>query len=330
MSRAKEKLFPLFIPHAGCPHACVFCDQRRISGQLRPVTASEVRSALEGLEGEGYTLAYYGGSFTALPIPEQEALLGAAQPYVERGKLRCLRVSTRPDAVDERVLELLAHHHVETVELGAQSMDPRVLLQSGRGHGSEDTVRATALLREHGFSVILQMMTGLPGADRESDLATAKRLAELRPDGVRVYPTVILRGTALEALWRSGAYAEHTVEEAVERCAAIVPIFESAGIPIIRLGLNPTEELSGGEVVGGAYHPALGELVRSRVLLERARRLLHSVQPGSDVLLGICKSDVSQLIGQHRCNVLSLEREFQLRSLRVRGLDLPHGELLRL
>lgn len=327
MSTPRARIVPLFIPHAGCPHDCVFCDQRRISGQTAPVTAADVERTLSALTGKGYELAYYGGSFTALPVEEQESLLDAAQPFLRDGTLRALRVSTRPDAIDLSALVRLRAAGVETVELGAQSMDDAVLRAGGRGHGAADTERAARLVRDGGFHLILQMMTGLPGATPESDLDTARRLIALRPDGVRIYPTVILRDTPLEALWKSGRYREHTVEDAVSLCARLLPLFEAAGVPVIRLGLNPTEGLSRGGVVGGAYHPAFGELVLSRVWLERARRLLHGAQPGERLTLGVCKNRISQLTGQGRSNLRALETEFQLASLRVVGMDLPDGEL---
>lgn len=194
--------------------------------------------------GSGYELAFYGGSFTAIPEAEQEALLAAAIPARESGAVSALRVSTRPDAVTEEKLARLRRYGVETVELGAQSMCDEVLLRSGRGHMSEDTVKAAKLVKDAGFTLILQMMTGLPGSDDARDIQTARSIAALHPDGVRIYPTVILRDTPLCDLWQAGKYREHTVEDAVRVCARILPIFENAGIPVIRLGLNPSDELS--------------------------------------------------------------------------------------
>ena len=326
----RSRVLPLFIPHLGCPHDCVFCNQRSVTGQQRPATSADVETALENLAAPVDELAYYGGSFTALPRAEQEALLGAAQPFLERGRVKRLRVSTRPDAIDGEILDLLQENHVETVELGAQSMDDGVLLSCGRGHTAADTVRAAQMVKARGFRLILQMMTGLPGSSDETDLSTGERLAALSPDGMRVYPTVISRGTPLYALWRRGEYREHTVEDAVRVCAKLLPVFEAAGIPVIRLGLNPTEELSAGEAAGGAYHPALGELVKSRLYLEKARTLLHGSRPGDSVTLGVCKSEISQMTGQHRQNIEVLKREFRLRALRVAAADLPKGKVVAL
>jgi len=327
-----NRILPLFIPHLGCPHNCVFCDQRRISGAVQPVTAEDVTAAITALPPAcaGAEAAFYGGSFTALPLSEQAALLGAVQPFLERGTISGIRLSTRPDAITPQVLELLARYHVNTVELGAQSMDDAVLQRSGRGHRAADTENAAQALRQRGFHLILQMMTGLPGSSFESDRNTAEALAALHPDGVRVYPTVIIRGTPLETLWREGNYREHTVEDAVALCAELLPVFQQAGIPVIRLGLNPTEELSGGEAVGGAYHPAFGELVRSRMYLNRARTLLCPEDAGRDVTLGVCPRELSQMIGQHRSNIAALIGEYHLRSLRILPEKLDAGELIRI
>ena len=215
------------------------------------------------------------------------------------------------------MLARLKRFGVETVELGAQSMSECVLALSGRGHTAEDVRAASEQVKAAGFRLILQMMTGLPGADDESDLATARELAALKPDGVRVYPTVIVRDTALYDLWKSGRYKEHTVEDAVRVCARILPVFDEAGIPVIRLGLNPTDELSGGDAAGGAYHPALGELVRSRILRGKAEALLEGTAPGAELTLRANPRLMSQLIGQHGANRKYLMERFGLRKLNI-------------
>ena len=319
---ARQEIVPVFVPHLGCPHDCVFCNQRRISGRQEPATAETVHTAIAQAAalprtGAKRQLAFYGGSFTAVPAVRQEALLTAAQRGIADGVIDSLRLSTRPDAVDEETLERLRRYGVETVELGAQSMDDEVLRLSGRGHTAADVERAARLVKEAGFQLVLQMMTGLPGDTDEKSLRTAERLIALRPDGVRIYPTVIVRDTALYDLWQAGQYREHTVEDAVRVCARLVPLFEAAGVPVIRLGLNPTEELSGGAAVGGAYHPALGELVKSRIWRERAASLLSGTSPGSRVTLRVPPARLSQALGQHRENVAALREAFSLGELRI-------------
>jgi histone acetyltransferase (RNA polymerase elongator complex component) len=272
-------------------------------------------------------IAFYGGSFTAIPVEEQISLLSAAQPYLEAGKISSLRVSTRPDAIDRETLARLKNYGVTTIELGAQSMVDEVLMASGRGHKAEDTVKAAQLIKEEGFFLALQMMTGLPDSNPERDIETARRIIELEPDGVRIYPTVIIRDTQLYELWRAGEYKEHTVEDAVEVCAQILPLFQNAHIPVIRLGLNPTDDLSGGDAAGGAYHPALGELVKSRVLLNRAREMLKNAEWGRELTLAVGYSYVSQMIGQHKCNINALREEFGYEKIKVVGRDLDYGEI---
>ncbi len=322
----------MFVPHLGCPNDCVFCNQRRISGHIEPATAQTVKNAIEEAaaltpQGTKRQLAFYGGSFTAIPEARQIELFEAAQPYLKAGTISSIRLSTRPDAIDAAVLKRLKKYGVAVVELGAQSMCDRVLELSGRGHDSAAVENASRLVKAAGFELILQMMTGLPGDTDDSCIETAKRIIALAPDGVRIYPTVIVRDTVLCDMWRAGSYKEHTVEDAVRVCAKLVPLFEAAGIPIIRMGLNPTEELSGGDALGGAYHPALGELVHSRIMLQRARGLLAGAAPGSRIILEVNRSDVSKMVGQHRCNVKALTEEFSLRELKIHEASVKSGEI---
>lgn len=329
---ARESIIPVFVPHLGCPNDCVFCNQRRISGAQEPAGVENVKNAIESAaalprNGAKRQLAFYGGSFTAIPSCQQEAFLGAAKEYLDRGEIDAIRLSTRPDAIDGAVLARLKRYGVETIELGAQSLCDEILLLSGRGHTAADVVNASEQIKAAGFRLILQMMTGLPGDSVERTVYTAKKIIALHPDGVRIYPTVIVRDTALYDLWQAGEYKEHTVADAVEYCAAIVPLFEAAGIPIIRLGLNPTDELSCGAAAGGAYHPALGELVKSRLMLYKMRGALNGIPAGSRVTLGVNKSRVSQAVGQHRENVSRLTAEFGLKELKIRGIDEEKDEI---
>jgi len=328
---ARQNIIPIFVPHLGCPNHCVFCDQRRISGSPLPAGAADVASALAEARRKGTkgaTLAFYGGSFTAILASKQEELLSAAAPGLADGTLSNLRLSTRPDAIDPETLERLKRFGVAVIELGSQSMDDGVLASSGRGHTVADTEKASGLIRKAGFTLILQMMTGLPGSDDEKDMETARRIIALRPDGVRIYPTVIVRGTPLYDMWKAGTYREHTVQDAVRVCARILPLFQKAGIPVIRLGLNPTDELSGGEAAGGAYHPALGELVQSEILRRQAEELLQGAPAGAEVTLRVAARRVSAMTGQHRQNIEALKTEFGLAAVFVKAADVPDEQIL--
>jgi len=328
----KMSIVPVFVPHLGCPNDCVFCNQRRISGHTEPATAETVKNAIENAaaltpSGTKRQLAFYGGSFTAIPLEQQTELFEAARPYLESGVISSIRLSTRPDAIDDEILSRLKRCGVVLVELGAQSLDDRVLWLSNRGHTSQEVEKAAKAVKAAGLKLILQMMTGLPGDDDESSVQTAKRIIDLRPEGVRIYPTVIVRDTALYDMWQSGEYTEHTVEDAVRVCAKIAPMFDKAGIPIIRMGLNPTEDLSGGSAAGGAYHPALGELVRSRIMLNEARHILAQTEHGSSIRILVNRSDVSKMSGQHRCNIAALTEEFGLERVKICESNVNIGDI---
>ena len=323
---ARANIIPIFVPHMGCPNNCVFCNQRKISGQTAAPGAAQVAESIQqGIDRckdkSNIQLAFYGGSFTAIPTEKQNELLGAALPFLRGGKISQIRLSTRPDDIDDEILTRLKSFGVTTIELGAQSMDGEVLRLSGRGHSREQTENAARLIKNRGFQLVLQMMTGLPGDCFERSRETAKQIIALAPDAVRIYPTVIVENTPLYDMWKAGAYREHTVSEAVEWCAALVPLFRQADIPIIRLGLNPSEELSEGAAAGGAYHPAFGELVSSAILLNKARELLKNSAHGKNVVLGVNKAQLSPMTGQHRANVTTLMWEFSLDSLKIRQAE---------
>ncbi|MBR6812587.1 MAG: radical SAM protein [Oscillospiraceae bacterium] len=238
----RRRIIPFFVPHLGCPNDCVFCNQRHISGNISAPAPEDVcRGISAALEktGPGAQVAFYGGSFTAVEPELQRSLLMAVRPFIERGEVSGIRVSTRPDCIDTACLEMLKSAGVDTVELGAQSLDDEVLLLSARGHTAHHVEMASKLVKKMGFTLILQMMTGLPGDSPEKNLETARRIAKLKPDGVRIYPTVIVKDTALETMWREGKYEPHSVQDAVLWCAPIVRLFEKEHIPISALALTP-------------------------------------------------------------------------------------------
>lgn len=307
-----SRIIPIFIPHLGCTHRCVFCDQNAIAAPRAP-SVREVRDIICAAlpAAQGGELAYYGGSFTALTPALQEDYLAVAAEFVRGGALSGVRISTRPDCVDEQTLARLARYGVRTVELGAQSMDDAVLLYAGRGHTADDTARAARLVKAHGFSLVLQTMCGLPGETRESAAHTARWIARLAPDAVRIYPVCVLRGTALARMAEAGEYAPLTLEQGIEYAADMLEVFDAHGIPAIRIGLNPTDTLSGGDVLAGAYHPAFGEMVRSRVLLRRVKALLDAMStPRGDVCVSVPRGRLSLLLGQKRCSAEELQRQY--------------------
>lgn len=321
----------VFVPHVGCPNQCSFCDQRAITGGAQAPTPQQVwdtaRSAAVHLGDrvKETEIAFFGGSFTAIPREQMVSLLAPAKEAVERFGFRGLRCSTRPDAVDREVLSLLKAYHMAAVELGAQSMDSQVLELNHRGHTPEDTVRAAGLIREAGLELGVQMMTGLYGSTSEKDLKTAKALIALGPDTARIYPTVVLEGTPLAELYRRGLYRPQTVEEAVDLCARLLPLFEEAGVRVIRLGLHAEKDVERRRIAG-AYHPALRELAESRLFLSRLLPELEKLPQGR-YQVKVRPRELSIAIGQRRANVRALEdRGYQVGF--VPGEEAPPGGFL--
>lgn len=312
-------IVPIFVPHAGCPRRCVFCNQRTIAGQTEPMRPERARQILETAlrvlpTGSAPQAAFYGGSFTAIPTQEQEALLAVTDCYLSTGQLSGVRLSTRPDAIDDAVLARLRRHGVTTIELGAQSMDDEVLRCARRGHTAEDTVRAAREIQRAGLSLILQTMAGLPSDTREKACETARRTAALHPNGVRIYPVAVLPDTELYGMWKTGSYQPLTVEQAAQWCADMLEIFLQEQIPVIRIGLNPTPELDR-MVAAGAYHPAMGELTWNAVWYRRLYRRLETQQDGT---LYVPARELSRAIGQRRRNLHALQQAFPNRTIVIR------------
>ena len=299
----------LFVPHLGCPHQCSFCNQKSISGVTKPLTRSDVLNAVEkALDTEGSEsaeIAFFGGSFTAIDREYMISLLESAYAYVRTGFVRGIRISTRPDCIDDEVLTILKEYGVTSIELGCQSMDNEVLSLNHRGHTAEDVIKASGLIRKYGFELGHQMMTGLFGSSSEKDIMTAEKIIEIHPDTVRIYPTVILEHTENAERFRRGEYKVQTLEEGVRDCSKLLKMFDKAGIPVIRLGLH-----SGGNVedgyIAGVYHPAFRELCESRIYLENATDRLKDFPKGK-IEITVSKRYVSMMYGQKKENIKTLE-----------------------
>lgn len=300
----------LFVPHEGCPHMCSFCNQKTISGSAKKLTKEDIDEAVKIATEREYDksnseIAFFGGSFTAIDKEYMTYLLSSAYPYVKNGMFKGIRCSTRPDAIDDEVLTLLKKYGVTAIELGAQSMSDTVLAMNDRGHTEEDVVRASELIKKHGFELGLQMMTGLYGDTDESAIATAEKIISLKPETVRIYPTVVLENTRLASLYETGEYIPQTVDEAVKLCSVLLGMFGEADIKVIRLGLH-----SGGNVeegfVAGAYHPAFRELCESRLYLEKCRELIKKNNITGKITIYVCPTEISKMTGQKRSNIESL------------------------
>lgn len=298
----------VFVPHIGCPHRCSFCNQNTITGCAALPGPAEVRAAAQRAAetlplGVPAEFAFFGGSFTAIGRDLMVPLLEAVQPFLREGVFSGIRCSTRPDCIDAEILSLLKDYGVKAVELGAQSMDDAVLLKNGRGHTAADVERASRLIQEAGLSLGLQMMTGLPGDSPEGARETARRLAVLRPETMRIYPAIVLPGTAMARWYEEGTYRPMELGEAIEFCADLLDFFESQGIRVIRLGLHSSPELEH-DRLAGPYHPAFRELCQSRRFLRGIERALGGRTEACR--LSVSPRDLSAVLGQKRANVSEL------------------------
>lgn len=307
---------PVFVPHVGCPNDCAFCNQRSITGIIEAPAPESVGNIVEeylsgGKAGE-HTIAFFGGSFTGIEKDLQRRYLAEAKKYLDRGLISGIRLSTRPDYIDEERLELLAEYGVTNIELGAQSMDDEVLAAAGRGHDAEAVCRASRLIKERGFTLGLQMMTGLPLDTPEKSLATAEKFIRLGAEETRIYPTLVMEHTRLAELYRMGKYAPQTVEEAVDLGAMLYERFRSSGVKVLRIGLSDSDDLKGG-CVAGPYHPAMGELVVSRYIRNQLEKLVEDGR----IEVSAPKRCFSKIIGNKKCNQLYFESK---------GIDLTLSE----
>ncbi|HHB75417.1 MAG TPA: radical SAM protein [Desulfobulbus sp.] len=308
-------VIPVFIPHEGCPHSCVFCNQHRISGiQGKPLSADDVtritRTWLERDRKKNrcrVQVAFYGGSFTGLALSRQQELLAAVLPFIRNGAVQAIRCSTRPDSIDAVIVNFLYARHVRVVELGGQSLDDSVLQNSRRGHSAADVVQASTMLKNAGMELGIQLMVGLPGQNFSSLRGTTDQVVSLAPDFVRIYPVLVVAGSGLARWYKRGEYRPLTLTRAVLQTAWMKKKLMAAGIRVVRMGLQPGRDLEKA-LLAGPYHPAFGELVNARLMLQQTRKLLSGVGPGQKVLIGISNRDLSVFKGIRQANIQRLTR----------------------
>lgn len=309
-------VIPIFISHQGCPHHCIFCDQNTITGSTeyrgKPVTGVTVKNIIaqwldrpRKKDRDSVQVAFYGGSFTGIPTPRQEELLSAVKPYIDAGTVNAVRISTRPDYVDDTGLTLLQNYSVSIVELGLQSLDQNVLDCSARGHTVQQSENAMRLLKKRGFIAGAQLMCGLPGDSTDKLMATARSVAALAPDFVRIYPTLVIKGSGLERLYRENAYRPLSLAKAIVLVCRMKSIFAKYNIKVVRMGLQPSQELES-KVVAGPYHPAFGELVNSRSLFLQTRQILQATGRSKKRRLYIAAADESAFRGPQGVNIKKL------------------------
>ncbi len=319
---------PIFIPHLGCPYDCIYCDQKKISAQIKVPGTRDILDTIDQHlltipSGAEVEVAFFGGNFTAIQPEQQEEYLSLIQPYLKSARIQGIRISTRPDCIESGGLDLLQSYGVKIIELGVQSLNDEVLQASARKYRAEDVYKSSSLIRERGFKLGIQLMVGLPGDNYDRDIETVKKTIKIAPQMVRIYPTLVIAGTELSRMWEAGEYQALALEESVDICKDMYLLFSAAEIPVIRMGLYPGEELrSPGVVKAGPFHPAYGELVEQAVFEDQARMAiqLYFQRFGSaeSLYIHVNERDLSKMVGKQRVNIGLLQRNFSLKDLRVK------------
>ncbi len=306
-------IIPYFIPHLGCPHQCLFCNQHAITG-IGSKENEPQEDLLQVLEtwlprkknGQEVQLAFYGGSFTCLPERVMVKFLSATSPFLKSGEIQSIRLSTRPDCISSEICLLLKKYGVKTVELGVQSMDDNVLDKSQRGHSSNDCVLAIKELQEHGFQVGVQLLPGLPEETSYSFIQGVRKIIELKPSFIRLYPALVVKGSGLEDLYNEKKYIPLSLNQAIAWTSKAKGLFEEENISVIRMGLQHSSALES-EYVAGPHHPAFGELVASRKWFKKIRKILSSCPIDKKMVVRIAEKDLSAFNTPKKINIKRLE-----------------------
>ena len=325
-NHSRPFIIPIFLPHAGCRHRCVFCNQFRITGETSShPTPQDLESRIDHFCGfrrhpeKPVEIAFYGGNFLGLPAAECKSMLTTAEKFVASGCVNGIRFSTRPDTISEETCSVLQAFSISAVEIGVQSMDDRVLEKCHRGHSASDTVLAMDLLRKKGHRVGLQLMVGLPGEDAISRQKTAERVCRLSPDFVRIYPTLVMPESELANQYHAGSYSPLSLQAAVQAVKKLYTQFEKNRIPVIRMGLQSTPFLEKkNAVVSGPYHPAFGHMVFSEIEYDKITAMLETAPPPGDVLnLRVHPSRISRVQGLKKENLRRLQQQYGFREVRI-------------
>ncbi|MBN2514696.1 MAG: radical SAM protein [Deltaproteobacteria bacterium] len=322
-----QKIIPIFVMYRGCPHRCIYCNERITAGNHPDrITGDMFRNIVDkclktmNRNTESIQIAFYGGNFTGIDKNYQTELLEAAEAYIQGGPIDSIRISTRPDYIDPDRVKLLKQHSVTTVEIGAQSMVDEVLTLSERGHTSDDVRNAVGILQNSGFKTGIHLMVGLPGDTEERFQYTVEEVIRLHPDMARIHPTIVFRNTALAEMYAEGYYEPLTLPDAVRLCKYALGKFETARIPVIRLGLQTTSEMeTTGSIVAGPYHPAFRSLVSGSIFLDMASYLLTLAQPRKEeVTFRLHPKDVSDFRGMKNKNTVTLKERFDIPLISIR------------
>ncbi len=320
MTKLRHYNIPIFIPELACPHQCVFCNQREITGIDKVPNPEEISRTIEThlstIENKNSVVqvAFFGGSFTGIPYDLQEEFLKQVQPFIADGRISSIRLSTRPDYINEDILLILKRYGVANIELGAQSMDDDVLKKSGRGHDSAKIVEASGLIKKFGFELGLQMMIGLPGDSELKAIETARKIVDCGATETRIYPTLIIKNTVLEKQWEKGKYIPLELSEAVKITAKVYRVFEENNVRVLRTGLHPSEDLvSGKSYLAGPFHPSFKELVYSEIWRQHLAEFFTENQKSSNsIQISVNPSELNFAIGHRKTNLNYLYSIFEL------------------
>ena len=336
-TRLRPLIVPIFIPNKGCPSRCIFCEQGKITSlQSQSVNGRYVREVIDkAISSKKFDtarnpeVAFYGGTFSNLPLRLMIELLGAVAPYIKKGFFHSIRVSTRPDALGADRLDLMKDYGVLTVELGVQSMDNDVLKLSKRGHTAADTVNAVHLLRKYGFRVGAQLMPGLPGDSVDTFRATITKVISLHPDMARLYPLLVIKGTGLAKWYQEGKYQPLELEKAVQICIESCIRLEAEGIPVIRIGLMSSPSLlEDGRIMAGPWHPAFGFLVRSGIHQKNIQNDLPAPGKASEIRIFAPQREIALIRGYKNRGLKLIEKQTQAKVISVHSDDsIPPGRI---
>lgn len=318
----KHANIPIFIPHLGCPNQCVFCNQRSISGVTEfniDIVPSIIDSALATIpQGYEIEIAFFGGSFTGIDRSLMLRLLAIAYTYVKDGRVSHIRCSTRPDYIDDEILDILEAHGVKVIEIGLQSSSDKVLSATKRGHTVIDEINACKKIVDRGFQLIGQMMIGLPGSTLDDEIDTAKFIIKSGAIGARIYPTIVFRDTELCDLTLNGAYVPLELDEAVYRSAEILKLFLAYNVEVIRIGLCSSENLSSLDTyVAGPNHVALGELVKNKIYYDLIEEKIRDISfdKGDSLKINVARGCLSKAIGHKKKNKFLLAKNYMVENI---------------
>lgn len=310
MNSKKHTNIAIFIPHYGCNNECVFCNQNSITGKKDIVTEEDMISTIESYikhsNGARLEIAFFGGSFTGISQKIQKKFLDIAQNYVDNGYVSGIRFSTRPDYIDENQMEFLSNYTITCIELGVQSLDNEVLFLTKRNHSISDVDKAVELIKKANYKLGLQMMLGLVGDNDKKSIETAKKIISYKPDFIRIYPTIVLKDTALEKMYYNGLYKALTLDETINLMVKICPLFLKENIDIIRIGLYSNDKKFFESVVAGPIHPSIKSIVFSELYFKKLRDIVKK-NKDDDIKIYANKSDISYIIGHNGMNKKRLD-----------------------